>query len=81
MRQDFWLAVNKGTRSGSERIVQDNFELLTEIWCGSPATTSLSFGINGDTVGTEISSEIDYGRDEGMYYQVIYSFQPFNSQC
>lgn len=31
VRQDFRAAVNKGTRSGSGRIVQDNFELLTEI--------------------------------------------------
>lgn len=80
MRQDFRAAVNKGTRSDSGRIVPDNFELLTEIWGGLPATTSLSFGIDGDTVGTEISSEIDYGRREGMYYQAIYSFQPFHPQ-
>ena len=50
MRQDFRAAVNKGTRSDSGRIVPDNFELLTEIWGGLPATTSLSFGIDGDTV-------------------------------
>lgn len=81
VRQVFRAAITKGTRSGSGRIVQDNFELLTEIWGGSSATTSLSFSIDGDTVGTEISSEIDYGRREGMYYQVICSFQPFHPQC
>ena len=43
VRQDFRAAVNKGTRSGSGRIVQENYELLSEIWGGSPATTSLSF--------------------------------------
>ena len=43
--QDYRNAVNRGTKSGSGRIVQDNFELLTEIWGGSPATTSLPFGV------------------------------------
>ena len=70
----------QSTRSGSGRIVQDNFVLLTKIWGGSLATTSLTSGIDGNTVGTEISSEIYYGRREDMYYQVIYSFQPFNPQ-
>ena len=64
----------QSTRSGSGRIVQENFVLLTEIWGGSPATTSLSSGIDGNTVGTEISSQIYHGRREDMYYQVIYSF-------
>ena len=53
VRQDFRAAVNKGTRSGSGKIVQENFELLSEIWGGSPATTSLSFGIDADLLGTE----------------------------
>ena len=44
VRQDFRTAVNKGTRSGSSKIVQENFELLTDIWGGSPATTALPFG-------------------------------------
>ena len=34
LRQDYRNAVNKGTRSGSGKVVQDNFELLTEIWGG-----------------------------------------------
>ena len=38
LRLDYRNAVNKGTRSGSGKVVQDNFELLTEIWGGSPAT-------------------------------------------
>ena len=65
VRQDFRTAVNKGTRSGSGKIVQENFDLLSEIWGGSPATTSLSFGIDADTLGTDISSEIHNETLEG----------------
>ena len=54
MRQDFRTAVNKGTRSSSGKIVQENFELLADIWGGLPATTALPFGANGDSAqGTE----------------------------
>ena len=67
VRQDFRAAVNKGTRSGSGRIVQENYELLSEIWGGSPATTSLSFGIDGGTIGDE--DDTSGMNDEGMDYQ------------
>ncbi|CAH3023629.1 unnamed protein product [Porites evermanni] len=59
VRQDFCAAINKGTRSGSGKIVQENFELLSEIWGGSPASTSLSFGIDADLLGTDKSLEMD----------------------
>lgn len=39
LRQDYHAAVNRGTRSGSGKLVQDNFDLITRIWGGSPATT------------------------------------------
>ncbi|XP_068754338.1 uncharacterized protein [Montipora capricornis] len=48
VRQDYRSAVNKGTRSGSGKVVQNNSALLTEIWKGSPSTTSLLFGIDGE---------------------------------
>ena len=72
VRQDFRAAVNKGTRSGSGKIVQENFLLLTEIWGGSPATTSLPFGVDGTVAeggfqslyGEE--SQLD-STDESMY--------------
>ena len=57
VRQDCRSAVNKGTRSGSGKIVQSNFELLTDIWGGSPATTSLTFGIDGTPSEKEIVAE------------------------
>lgn len=54
VRRDFRTAVNKGTRSGSGKIVQENFELLADIWGGSPATTALPFGVDGNSAqGTE----------------------------
>ena len=67
LRQDYRAAVNRGTRSGSTsgKLVQDNFDLLTEIWGGSPATTSLPFGINGDTIGEE--TDIGDPKAEGNY--------------
>ena len=39
--------MNKSTQSGSGKIVQDNYDLLSDIWGGSPATTSLPFGVDG----------------------------------
>lgn len=54
VRQDFRTAVNKGTRKGSSKIVQENFELLADIWGSSPTTTALPFGVDGDSAqGTE----------------------------
>ena len=41
LRQDYRTAVNTGTRSGSGKIVRDNWDDLTEIWAGSPATESI----------------------------------------
>ena len=59
MRQDYRTAMNKGTRSGSGKIVQDNYDLLTDIWGGSPATTSLPFGVDGMNDNDENGDEID----------------------
>ena len=41
LRQDYRQAVNKGTRSGSGRIVHDNWDELSAIWVGSPATKAI----------------------------------------
>ena len=70
VRQDFRAAVNKATRSGSGKIVQENFELLSEIWGGSPNTTSLSFGIDADLLGTDKSLEMDVESPEGIYFSL-----------
>jgi hypothetical protein len=57
LRQDYRNAVNTGTRSGSGRIIRDNWEDLTEIWAGSPATKAIDNGcttreINGENIST-----------------------------
>ena len=59
VRQDFRAAVSKDTRSGSGKIVQENYELLCDIWGGSPATNSLPFGVNSGTAqGLEEESQL-----------------------
>ena len=60
--QDYRTVVNKGSCSGSGKIVKDNFNLLNEIWGGSAATNTLPFGVNGEIVN-EINEEDkkDYG--------------------
>ena len=45
IHQDYRTAVNKGTTSGSGKIVKEHFE----IWGGSPATT-LAEGVDGDSL-------------------------------
>ena len=66
VRQDYRSAVNKGARSGSGKVVQDNYDLLSDIWGGSPSTTSLLFGIDGECDETPGSSgTISDREDEG----------------
>ena len=67
VRQDFRAAVNKRTRSGRRKIVHENFELLSEIWGGSTATTYLSFGIDADSLGRDKSFEMDVESPESIY--------------
>ena len=50
--------------------MQENFELLSEIWGGSPATTSLSFAIDADLLGTDKSLEMDVESPEGIYFSL-----------
>ena len=66
VRQDCRTAVNKGTRSGSGRIVKENFELLTEIWGGSPATGSLPFGVDGsgEQLDRDANPQNENGEDD-----------------
>ena len=64
VRQDYSNAVNKGTRSGSGKVVQDDYDLLTDIWEGSPSKTSLSFGIDNEHRETTESSGTTADLDE-----------------
>ena len=65
IRQDYRTAVNKGTRSGCGKIVKEHFDILCEIWGGSPATTMLAEGVDGDSLSVTSENveneEIDRG--------------------
>ena len=41
LRRGYKKAIDSGTRSGSGRFIQENFDVLKEIWGGCPAVTSL----------------------------------------
>ena len=45
LRRGYKNAVDTGSRSGSGKLDSENFELLLEIWGGSPTVTSLPSGI------------------------------------
>ena len=53
IRQSFSKAVTTGSRSGSGKIVLEHFDQLVQIWGGSPATESLTFGTNTDEVNNK----------------------------
>lgn len=44
LRRGYKQAVDRGTRSGSGRLVADNYELLREIWGGCPSVTAIPTG-------------------------------------
>ena len=41
LRSGYKVAIDKGTRSGSGRLICDNFDKLQKIWGGSPSVSSL----------------------------------------
>ena len=64
LRRGYKTAVDQGTRSGSGRLVKENFELLKDIWSGCPsvsslggAITSLETAIGSDFVEQEVAEE------------------------
>ena len=63
LRQDYRKAVNEGTRSGSGRLVIDNWDTLKTIWAGSPATTciknSLFSHVTEEIEHPDISNELE----------------------
>ena len=42
MRAGYKAAIDKGTRSGSGRLIHEHFDKLQEIWGGNPSVTSIS---------------------------------------
>ncbi len=63
LRQDYRTAVNNGTRSGSGRIIRDNWDDLTKIWAGSPATKAIKNDCTTRVINGESISEIREGED------------------
>ena len=64
LRRGYKNAVDQGTRSGSGRLVKENFELLKYIWSGCPSVSSLGGAITSletatwsDFVEQEIAEE------------------------
>ena len=53
LRSNFQKAVAESTRSGSGRIIRDNWDTLLAIWGGAPGAEPLDFGLN--TMGEEVS--------------------------
>ena len=56
IRQNLANAVTSGRRSGSEKIVMEFYEKLVKLWGGSPATTSLTFGVSSNSISNNIPS-------------------------
>ncbi len=50
VHQDYWIAVNTGTRNSSGKLVKEHFDTLCEIWGGAHATTMLAEGVDGDSL-------------------------------
>lgn len=54
IRIRYWQVVDSGRKSGHGRVVLLFFELCESIWGGSPATLTLSVGIETSDVGPEV---------------------------
>ena len=57
LRSGYKSAIDKETRSGSGRLVHENFDILQRIQGGSPAVTSLTNGIYSQTQNENETSE------------------------
>ena len=66
IRQNYRTAVNKGTRSGSGKIVKKHFDILCEIWGGSPATAMLAESVDGDSLTVTSDSVENEETDRGF---------------
>lgn len=64
VRQDYRIAVNNGTRSGSGRIIRDNWDDLTQIWAVSPAMRAIKNACKTREVNGESTSKIREDEDQ-----------------
>lgn len=69
LRQGFSHAVVTGTRSGSGKLVMEYYDVMVQIWGGSPATEPLPFGVQSsqaenhnlldESLSTSVEESID----------------------
>ena len=67
LRSNFQKAVAEGTRSGSGRIMKDNWDALVAIWGGAPRAQPLEFGKSS----IEDTDESHPGASEDISVEVI----------
>ena len=60
LRSNFQKAVAEGTRSGSGRIIKDNWDALVRIWGGAPGAQPLEFGKSSIEDNDESHSEASH---------------------
>ena len=63
IRQNFSNAITTGTRSGSGKLVLENYDKLVQIWGGSPP---LPCGISSDQLNNEESNSTSIGIDSEL---------------
>lgn len=64
LRSNFQKAVAEGTRSGSGRIIKDNWDALVRIWGGAPGAQPLEFGKSSIEDTDESRSEASHNINE-----------------
>ena len=64
LRRGYKNVIDKGQRSGSGRLIEDNFDRLKEIWGGSPAVLALPSGISSNERGNGESSDKENYQNE-----------------
>ena len=64
LRRGYKNAIDRGQRSESGRLIEDNFDRLKEIWGGSPAVFALPSGISSNERGNGESSDKENYQNE-----------------
>lgn len=81
VRQDYRTAVNKGTRSGSGKIVKEHFDTLCDIWGGSLATVMLAEGVDGNNLKVNSDNEETNRRDKERSEGTVIYHRYFLTNC
>ena len=70
LRRGYKNAVDTGSRSGSGKLVSENFELLQDIWVGSSFVTSLPSAITSQDNQHDTESAVSDGEAKGKVENV-----------